>query len=52
MQITKEFLLSEICDLESEVDKAKTFMLQAQATIAAYNMLINRLKASEDEKGA
>jgi hypothetical protein len=51
MQITKEFLLSEIRELESEADKAKTFMLQAQATITAYRMLIDRLDAPEPEKG-
>jgi hypothetical protein len=28
MQITKDFLLSEICDLESEVEKAKTFIIE------------------------
>ena len=52
MQITKDFLLSEICDLESEVEKAKTSILQAQATITAYQMLINRLDAPKNEKGA
>lgn len=51
MQITKEFLLLEICELETEVEKAKTFTLQAQATIAAYQMLIARLDTPEDEKG-
>lgn len=52
MQISKEFLLSEIRELESEADKAKTFMLQAQATIAAYHMLIKRLDTPENEEGA
>jgi hypothetical protein len=36
MQITKEFLELEIRDLESEAQKAQTFLLQAQATIAAF----------------
>jgi hypothetical protein len=49
MQITKEFLESEICDLEQEANKAQTFLIQAQATIAAYKMLINRLEAPETE---
>jgi hypothetical protein len=57
MQITKEFLLSEIQSLEQEANKAQTFLLQAQATIVAYNMLVNRLDAPEpeatpDESGA
>ena len=49
MQITKEFLESEIRDLEQELNKAQTFSIQAQATIVAYKMLINRLDASETE---
>jgi hypothetical protein len=47
MQINKEFLLSEIIDLETESQKAQTFLIQAQATISAYRMLINRLEAPE-----
>jgi hypothetical protein len=47
MQINKEFLLSEINDLETESQKAQTFLIQAQATISAYRMLINRLEAPE-----
>ena len=50
MQITKEFLESEIRDLETEAQKAKTFLVQAQATIQAYKMLINRLDAPELEQ--
>ena len=49
MQITKEFLESEIRDLEQEANKAQTFLIQAQATITAYKMLINRLDAPETE---
>lgn len=48
MEITKEFLLSEISDLEQEAQKANNFLLQAQATISAYRMLINRLDATEE----
>jgi hypothetical protein len=49
MQITKEFLESEIRELEQEANKAQTFLIQAQATISAYQMLINRLEAPETE---
>ena len=49
MQITKEFLEAEIRELESEAQKAQTFLIQAQATITAYRMLINRLDAPEPE---
>ena len=51
MQITKEFLESEIRDLETEAQKAQTFLIQSQATIQAYKMLINRLDAPEQQDG-
>jgi hypothetical protein len=51
MQITKEFLESEIRDLEIESQKAQTFVLQAQATISAYKMLVSRLDAPEPDTG-
>jgi hypothetical protein len=47
MQISKEFLLSEIFELENESQKAQTFLIQAQATISAYKMLISKLDESE-----
>lgn len=50
MQVTKEFLESEIRDLEVEVQKANAFILKAQGTIEAYKMLINRLDAPEPEQ--
>ena len=49
MQITKEFLEAEIRELEAEAQKAHIFLMQAQATITAYKMLINRLEAPEPE---
>ena len=48
MQITKEFLIAEIQSLEQEYQKAQTFIIQAQATVAAYQMLLNRLDAPEE----
>jgi hypothetical protein len=50
MQITKEFLETEIRDLEHEVQKANAFLLQAQATVQAYKMLIGRLETPEPEQ--
>jgi hypothetical protein len=47
MQITKEFLVAEIQSLESEANKAQTFLIQAQATITAYKMLVNKLDQPE-----
>jgi hypothetical protein len=49
MQITKKFLETEIRDLETEAQKAQTFLIQSQATIQAYKMLINRLDVPEPE---
>lgn len=50
MQITKEFLVAEIADLQNEMGKAQAFLLKAQGTIEAYQMLINRLDAPEPEQ--
>lgn len=52
MQITKEFLESEISDLEQEISKANAFVLKAQGTIEAYKMLINRIDAPEPDHDA
>ena len=51
MQITKEFLEAEIKSLEQEGNKANVFLIQAQATISAYKMLINKLEAPEEQPG-
>lgn len=50
MQITKEFLEVEILSLEQELNKAQVFTIQAQATIQAYKMLLNRLEAPEENQ--
>ena len=47
MLITKAFLQAEIAALEQESQKANTFLIQAQATISAYRMLINKLNEPE-----
>ena len=49
MQITKEFLETEIRSLEQESQKAQTFLIQAQATIIAYRMLVGKLDEPEPE---
>lgn len=38
--ITKQFLESEIKHIEVELEKAKVFVIQAQAVIDSYKMLI------------
>jgi hypothetical protein len=51
MQITKEFLVAEIESLEFEANKAQTFLIQAQATITAYKMLVDKLDQPEPTEG-
>lgn len=50
MEVTKEFLTAEIADLQAEMGKAQAFLLKAQGTIEAYQMLINRLATPEPEQ--
>ena len=50
MQVTKEFLVAEIGALGQEIQKAQAFILKAQGTIEAYQMLINRLETPEPEQ--
>lgn len=52
MQITKEFLEAEIVDLKTEMGKAQSFLIKAQGTIEAYQMLINRLETPEEPEQA
>lgn len=47
MQITKEFLQTEVQSLEFEIGKAQTFLTQAQAVLNSYRMLLARLDAPE-----
>ena len=48
MEITKDFLVAEIGSLGHEIQKAQAFILKAQGTIEAYQMLINRLDTPEE----
>ena len=50
MVITQEFLQAEIADINREVEKAKTFLIQADAAISAYRVLIAKLIEPEPEK--
>jgi hypothetical protein len=51
MLITKDFLVAEIKSLEAELQKAQVFTIQAQSTIAAYNMLINKIDEPSTDLG-
>ena len=50
MVITQAFLQAEIADLQRESEKAKTFLIQADAAISAYRVLIAKLIEPEPEK--
>ena len=52
MKVTKEFLESEIRDLEAEVERAQVFITKAQGAIEAYKMLLNRLNLPEPDTAA
>jgi hypothetical protein len=39
--------VAEIQSLESETNKAQVFLIQAQATITAYKMLVDKLDQPE-----
>ena len=49
MAITKEFLQQEILSLEQEISKAKTFLIQAQAVLDSYKMLVAKCDEPQTE---
>lgn len=50
MVITQEFLQAEIADIQRESEKARNFLIQADAAISAYKVLIAKLIEPEPEK--
>ena len=52
MVITKEFLVSENEILEHEPEKARTSLIETQATVEAYHMLIRKLDDDQPNQGA
>lgn len=47
MVITEEFLKSEIEDIQRESEKARVFLIQAEATIRAYTVLIGKIQTGD-----
>jgi hypothetical protein len=45
--ITEAFLNSEIEDIERESEKARVFLIQADATVRAYKVLIGKIQTPE-----
>lgn len=50
MEITKDFLMSEIKRLSAERDQAAAFVTASQGAIDAYQALVERLDAPEETK--
>jgi len=49
MEITKDFLLSEIKRLENERNQASSFVTASQGAIDAYTALVERLDVKEEQ---
>ena len=43
MEISREFILAEIEQVQSELQKARVFVIQAETSLAIYDMLLKRL---------
>jgi hypothetical protein len=48
MEISREFIEAEISEVQSELQKAKTFVIQAETSLAIYRMLLARLDTPDD----
>ena len=52
MEISREFILAEMEQVQSELQKAQVFVIQAETSLSIYNMLLSRLAALEGENGS
>ena len=43
MEISREFILAEMEQVQSELQKARVFVIQAETSLAIYNMLLAKL---------
>jgi hypothetical protein len=48
MDISREFIEAEIIEVQSELQKAKTFVVQAETSLAIYRMLLAKLDTPDD----
>ena len=44
MEISREFILAEMEQVQSELQKARVFVIQAETSLSIYNMLLARLE--------
>jgi hypothetical protein len=50
MEISREFIQAEIDEVQRELAKAKTFVIQAETSLAIYAMLLARLDQPDEEE--
>ena len=50
METSREFIQAEISQVEQEVVKARTFLIQAETSLAIYKMLLARLDQPDQEE--
>jgi hypothetical protein len=48
MEISREFIQAEIDEVQRELAKAKTFVIQAETSLAIYAMLLARLDQPDE----
>ena len=49
MEIDRAFIQGEIDQVQMELVKARTFLIQAETSLAIYQMLLDRLDKAEDD---
>ena len=50
MEISRDFIQAEISQVQGEVVRAKTFLVQAETSLAIYQMLLARLDQPDEEE--
>jgi hypothetical protein len=50
MEISRDFIQAEISQVQQEVGKAKTFLVQAETSLAIFQMLLARLDQPDEEE--
>ena len=48
MQISREFILAEMEQVQSELHKARVFVIQAETSLSIYNMLLAKLDQPDE----
>ena len=48
MEISREYIQAEINEVQRELAKAKTFVIQAETSLAIYAMLLARLDQPDE----